>query len=192
MRHHGVQGFFPCYGGIIGTAMAAQLLPVAGSVGWHWLEPAGRWPPRRAGTAAGARSRPLGWTCFPRIATRRPCADARSVRAARHFIIATVRRRGSAERGDALRHALPGPGGIRPRPLVRLGLLQPGPCVLCAVADPAQTAPGAQAARISRREVIVPVRATPSPSAIKGGKQAATGARAIAVITMRSITACLR
>ena len=58
-----------------------------------------------------------------------------------------------AERGDdiaivvselltnALRHALPAPGDLRPRRPVRLGLLQPGPCVLCAVSDPSDQLP---------------------------------------------------
>ena len=139
--------------------MTAQVLPRAGSaasgVRWPWLEPAvqmaavasGNWP-------LAPDPAPLGWTRFPRIATRTPGADARSVRAARDFTIATMRRWGVPERGDdiatvvselltnALRHALPPPGGgARPRPPIRLALLQPGPCVLCAVADPASTAP---------------------------------------------------
>ena len=42
---------------------------------------------------------------------------------------------------NALRHALPGPGDTGPRRPVRLGLLQQGPWVLCAVADPGKTAP---------------------------------------------------
>ena len=41
---------------------------------------------------------------------------------------------------NALRHALPA-GEPGPRRPVRLGLLQPGPCVLCAVADPGRTVP---------------------------------------------------
>ena len=42
---------------------------------------------------------------------------------------------------NALRHALPGCGHNLPRRPIRLGLLQPGPCVLCAVADPSNAAP---------------------------------------------------
>ena len=42
---------------------------------------------------------------------------------------------------NALRHALPGPGDAGPRRPVRLGLLQQGPWVLCAVADPGNAAP---------------------------------------------------
>jgi Histidine kinase-like ATPase domain len=42
---------------------------------------------------------------------------------------------------NALRHALPGPGDTGPRQPIRLGLLQPGSWVLCAVADPGTAAP---------------------------------------------------
>ena len=92
----------------------------------------GNWPP-------SPEPGPLGWTCFPRVATRTPGADAGSLRAARDFTIATLQRWGAADRGEdialvvselltnSLRHALPGPGEPRPRWLVRLGLLQPGP-----------------------------------------------------------------
>ena len=94
-----------------------------------------------------------GWACSPRIATRALGPDPGSVRAARDFTVAILRRRGMAERGpdiaivvsemvtNALRHALPGPGDTRPGRPVRLGLLQQGPWVLCAVADPGTAAP---------------------------------------------------
>jgi hypothetical protein len=42
---------------------------------------------------------------------------------------------------NALRHALPETGETWPRSPIRLGLLQPGPSVLCAVADPSRRAP---------------------------------------------------
>jgi hypothetical protein len=128
----------------------------ASSTGWHWLAAAvemaavasGNWPlsPQPAG--------PRGWTCLPRISTRTLCADARSVRAARDFTGATLQRWGVAERSDdiavvaselltnALRHALPpAPGPAVSRWPIRFGLLQPGPCVLCVVADPSLRAP---------------------------------------------------
>ncbi len=138
--------------------MTAHPLPVrssaVGSMGCHLLTPAvemaaaasGNWP-------LAPDPGPPGWTCLPRIATRTLGADARSVRAARDFTVATVRRWGVAERchdiatvtsellTNALRHALPGSGEPRPRWPIRLALLQPGPCVLCAVADPATTPP---------------------------------------------------
>jgi anti-sigma regulatory factor (Ser/Thr protein kinase) len=120
----------------------------------HWLAPvmdmaasaSRNWPPP-------PDPGPQGWTCFPRVAIRTPGAESRSVRAARDFTIATLHRWGAADRSEdiaivvselltnALRHALPGPGGTPRRWPLRLGLLQPGPCVLCAVADPSQQPP---------------------------------------------------
>ena len=43
--------------------------------------------------------------------------------------------------GSLGRHALPGSGDALERRPIRLGLLQPGPCVLCAVADPSNATP---------------------------------------------------
>jgi hypothetical protein len=94
-----------------------------------------------------------GHTGLPRIATRTPGPDAGSVHAARDFTLATLRRWDAAERGEdiaivvtelltnALQHALPWPGDPSPRRPIRLGLLQPGSCVLCAVADPSRAVP---------------------------------------------------
>jgi anti-sigma regulatory factor (Ser/Thr protein kinase) len=121
---------------------------------WRWLAPvleaaalaSGNWAPR-------SEPGPSGWTCFPRVATRTPGPDARAVGEARRFTVATLQRWGVADRAEdialvvselltnALRHALPGPGEPRGRRPVRLGLLQPGPCVLCAVADPSRRPP---------------------------------------------------
>jgi two-component sensor histidine kinase len=42
---------------------------------------------------------------------------------------------------NALRHAVPDSGETQPGSPIRLGLLQPGPCVLCAVADPSRRPP---------------------------------------------------
>jgi two-component sensor histidine kinase len=42
---------------------------------------------------------------------------------------------------NALRHALPVSGGSRAGWPVQLGLLQPGNCVVCAVADPSRAPP---------------------------------------------------
>ncbi|HEX9355427.1 MAG TPA: ATP-binding protein [Streptosporangiaceae bacterium] len=127
---------------------------LVGGTARHWLAPV----MEMAAVASGNRPPspepgPLGWTCFPKVATRTPGVDAGSVRAARAFTIATLQRWGAADRTDdvaivvselltnALRHALTGPGETPPRWPVRLGLLQPGPCVLCAVADPSQQPP---------------------------------------------------
>jgi hypothetical protein len=87
------------------------------------------------------------------VAIRTPGLDTTAVPAARDFAIATVQRWGVAERSsdiavvvselltNALRHALPQPSPARPRRAIQLGLLQPGPCVLCAVADPSRRPP---------------------------------------------------
>jgi anti-sigma regulatory factor (Ser/Thr protein kinase) len=138
--------------------MTAQPLGLAGHaisrLGWHWLAPA----VAMAAAASGARQRTPGlastdWTCFPRLAQRAPGTDTRSVGTARDFCLSTMRRWGVQDRGDdvavvvselltnALRHAVPqaragaGPAA-RSRWPVRLGLVQPGHFVLCAVADP--------------------------------------------------------
>lgn len=145
--------------------MTAQPLGLAGHaitrLGWHWLAPA----VAMAAAASGARQRTPGlastdWTCFPRVAQRTPGLDTRSVGAARDFCLATMRRWGVPDRGDdvavvvselltnALRHAVPQaqaqarPGAAaRSRWPVRLGLVQPGHFVLCAVADPSPRLP---------------------------------------------------
>jgi anti-sigma regulatory factor (Ser/Thr protein kinase) len=130
-----------------------QAARLVGGGGRHWLAPvaetagraSGDWPPR-------PDSVPLRWACYPGITTRPPGVDARHVHLARDFTITTVRRWGMAERCEdiavvvselltnALRHALPGSGGIGGVP-IRLGLLQPGHCVVCAVADPSRAVP---------------------------------------------------
>ena len=98
-----------------------------------------------------------GQVCVPRIATRTLGADAGSVRAARNFTTATLRRWDTPERSqdiatvvselltNALRHALSGARVTRSRRPIQLGLLQLGRCVLCAVADPGSTAPAPRA-----------------------------------------------
>jgi len=140
--------------------MTAQPLGLAGHaishVGWHWLAPA----VAMAAAACGARQRtpglaPTDWTCFPRLAQRTPRMDTKSVGTARDFSLSTLRRWGVQDRGDdvavvvselltnALRHGTPQAqahaqaGAVPPgRWPVRLGLVQPGHFVLCAVADP--------------------------------------------------------
>lgn len=130
----------------------ASLAGGATAPGCQWLVPAaemavaaGRgWPP-----AASA-----GLTCgdFPRVATRTAGTGGDCIRAARRFTIATLRRWGIDDRRDdvvvvvselltnALRHAAPAAGAWPPCP-VRLGLLHPGPNVLCAVSDPSDLVP---------------------------------------------------
>ena len=134
--------------------VAAQTAPVGGGADCRWLMVAAQ----RAGLASGnfrLLGNPARDQChLPRIATRTPGTGPRSVRAAREFALATLQRWGVAERSEdvaiviselltnALRHAVPEPGHTRP---IRLGLLQPGPCLLCAVTDPSRAAPIPQA-----------------------------------------------
>jgi Histidine kinase-like ATPase domain len=139
------------------TAMAAHPSHLTAGPDCRWLMLAAE----MAGLVNGDRrptpdAGPVGRACSPRIATCLFGADTGSVRAARDFTVATLHRWGIAERSpditivvselltNALRHALPTCGETGPRRPVRLGLLQPGPCVLCAVADPSKAAPTPQ------------------------------------------------
>jgi len=137
-------------------------------VGWDWLAPAVAMAAAASGARQRTPGlAPTDWTCFPRLAIRTPGTDTRSVGTARDFCLSTMRRWGVADRGDdvavvvselltnALRHALPqaGPAGGtagdagdaggagRGRWPVRLGLVQPGQFVMCAVADPSPRPP---------------------------------------------------
>jgi Histidine kinase-like ATPase domain len=124
-----------------------------GGAGCGWLMSAmemaalasGNWPP-------APDPGPLNWTCFPRIATRRIASHARSVGVARDFSLATARRWGVTHRSadievvvselvtNALRYGHPEAGERSGWP-IRVGLAQPGPWVLCAVADPSMKPP---------------------------------------------------
>ena len=120
---------FPCRTEIDRAVMAAHPSHPAGTTGCRWLMPAAE----MAGLAGGSwRPSPepaaVGWACPPRIATRALGAQAGSVRAARDFTVATLRRWGTAHSSqdiaivvselvtNALRTpcrgpAVPGPGG---------------------------------------------------------------------------------
>jgi hypothetical protein len=138
--------------------MATHASHLAVSAGSRWLMRAAE----MADLASGSRPpspdlTPPGWAFLPRIATRRLGADAGSVRAARDFAADTLRWWGTAERShdlaivvselvtNALRHALPAYGDAGPARPIRLGLLQAGPWVLCAVGDPSRAVPVPQA-----------------------------------------------
>ena len=140
--------------------MVAHRPRLAGSTGCCWLTPAAEMAGLAIGSWRPSPDRaPAGWACSPRIATRAFGLDPGSVRAARDFTVSTLLRWGMAERSqdiaivvselltNALRHALPGPGGSRPRQPIRLGLLQPESCELCAVADPSKAAPAPRTPR---------------------------------------------
>ena len=125
-----------------------------GDLSRRWLRAAAE----MAATASGNCQLSAGpglprWTCFPPMVACVQGVDAKSVRTARDFTVATCGQWGMAERCEdigivvselltnALRHALPGSGQDGPGWPVQLGLLQPGSCVLCAVADPSPSAP---------------------------------------------------
>jgi anti-sigma regulatory factor (Ser/Thr protein kinase) len=108
------------------------------------------------------------WTCFPRLAQRTPGRDPKSVGTARDFCLSTMRRWGVQDRRDdvavvvselltnGLRHGVSqtetqaqagapdqarAGAPARSRWPVRLGLVQPGHFVVCAVADPSPRLP---------------------------------------------------
>jgi hypothetical protein len=136
------------------TAPAGLTGRTAPAADWQWLssaadmaaEVSGIWP-----LASHPGAQP--WPGYPKVATRTPGAGAESVRVARDFTAATLRRWGVGERCDdivvvvselltnALRYTVPCPGTVWPRWPVRVGLLQPGPWVLCAVSDPSDEVP---------------------------------------------------
>jgi hypothetical protein len=135
------------------TAHSSRLAarPVTSAAYLDWLRPA-----VEVAAPAGRYFAPVpvrgGWTRSPRVATRTPGLEFGSVKAARDFARATLRRWGMADLGNdggvvvselltnALRHALPRRAGFAAAP-IRIGLLHPGPCVLCAVADPSDQVP---------------------------------------------------
>lgn len=136
---------------------SVRLAPAASPTDWPWLEAAaqmaelviGRWP-----AEPGAPRSP--WNGLRRVVTRSPGLTPHSVRTARLFALRIMQLWGVTDRSEdvgavvaellsnAVRHALsdePQTGGaIRWRP-IQLGLLHPGPCVLCAVADPSTLSP---------------------------------------------------
>jgi len=134
--------------------MTAQTVRPAGSAGCDWLMPAAEMAALASGNGApGPDPMPVHWACFPEIAMPAPRVDASLIRAARDFTIGTLQRWGVAERREdvavvvselltnALLHALPAAGHAHTGWPIRLGLLQPGRGVMCAVADPSRVAP---------------------------------------------------
>jgi anti-sigma regulatory factor (Ser/Thr protein kinase) len=136
---------------------------LAGGAGWRWLMLAAQTAGLAGGNGWASPEPAIGAGRLPRIATRTPHQGAESVRAAREFTLATLRRWGAAKRGEdiatvvcelltnVLRHALPAPGDAQRS--IRFGLLQSGRGVLCAVTDP---------------HTATPVPQTPDPPAESG------------------------
>ena len=129
----------------------------AGGADWPWLQAAVQMAWRACcwattATTAGAGS----WSDAPRVATRTPVPVNRSIATARAFTLRTMQKWGADSRGDdaaavvtelltnALRHALaqfPADSSAPSSWPIRLGLADPGPYVICAVADPSTDLP---------------------------------------------------
>jgi hypothetical protein len=141
------------------TARSAQLTPVAHTgTAWPWLESAaemaallsGYWPVEPLAAASVGTT---GWSNVPLVATRTPAPVPSSVTAARTFTLRTLQRWGTSDCAEdvaavvselltnALRHAIGKPCTVGLGSPIRFGLLHPGPCVLCAVADPSNEVP---------------------------------------------------
>jgi hypothetical protein len=119
-----------------------------GGASWEWM--------RSAAQMAAPVTNP-GYTGYARVATRTLSLERVSVRRARDFTLATLRRWGVAALADdmgvvvselltnALRHACQDGNCDAGRRVggwpVRFGLLCPGSSVLCAVADPSPEVP---------------------------------------------------
>lgn len=133
----------------------ARMVLTASATDWPWLQAAARMaalPAEFSDDIAAITGRLAG---PPRVATRTPALTARSVTVARRFALRTLHRWGVSDRTEdvaavvselltnALRHSLAadGPAGATASRPIRLGLLHPGECVLCAVADPSELAP---------------------------------------------------
>ncbi|MFI5080561.1 MAG: ATP-binding protein [Streptosporangiales bacterium] len=134
--------------------MAAQTVRPAGRADCQWLMPAAEMAALAGGSGAPSPdAAPVRWACFPEIASPASGVNASRIRAARQFTVSTLQRWGVAERREdvavvvselltnALLHALPAASRARTGWPVRLGLLQSGHCVICAVADPSRIAP---------------------------------------------------
>lgn len=95
----------------------------------------------------------MRWARFPGVGTPAPGGQASRVRRARDFTASTLHQWGVARRCDdiaivvselvtnALQHAGPASGNTRAGSPIQLGLLHPGRCVMCAVADASKAVP---------------------------------------------------
>jgi hypothetical protein len=126
----------------------ARLASAASPTDWPWLEAAAAMAELALDSCPAERQ--------PRVATRTPAPTARSVTVARAFSLRTMLRWGVTDRAEdvaavvselltnALLYSLAdgqAPGDAAAWHPIRLGLMHPGPCVLCAVADPSTLAP---------------------------------------------------
>ena len=129
----------------------------AGGADWPWLQAAVQMAWRTCCWTPAAQDAGTGeWSAAPRVATRTPVPVTRSIATARAFTVRTLQKWGADSRGDdaasvvtelmtnALCHALAGLPDDGPGSSswpIRLGLADPGPYVICAVADPSIALP---------------------------------------------------
>ena len=126
------------------------------SADWPWLHAAVHMASRTCCWVAPASADDGQWSAAPRVATRTPVPVTRSIATARAFTVRTMQKWGAESRGDdaaavvtelmtnALRHALaalPADSKSTSAWPIRLGLADPGPYVVCAVADPSVEPP---------------------------------------------------
>ncbi len=141
------------------TGARPLTLACADGTSWPWLAAAVQMARRSCGclpSVQSASDNGNGWAATPRVATRTPAPTTRSVATARAFTLQTMAKWGVVARGadaaavvtelltNALRHAVPplleDSAASHAWP-IRLGLADPGPYVICAVADPSTDVP---------------------------------------------------
>lgn len=134
--------------------MEAHEACLVGAAVGHWLAPTVEMAARVSGDwLLRSDFSAMRWASFPGGGTRSPGMSASRLCSARDFTMSTLRQWNVAERCDdivivvselltnALLHALPTAGHSSAGWPIQLGLLQPGHCVMCAVADPSRAAP---------------------------------------------------
>lgn len=135
-------------------AAAAQEARLVGSAASQWLTPAVEMAALVSDELApGPDHAGMRWACFPGIGTPTPGGQASRVRRARDFTASTLHQWGVAGRCDdiaivvselvtnALQHTRPASSNTRAGAPIQLGLLHPGHCVMCAVADASKAVP---------------------------------------------------
>jgi Histidine kinase-like ATPase domain len=132
---------------------AAQDARLAGSAARHWPPPAVEMAALVSDELALGPDCEMCWACFPGVGTPTPGGQASRVSRARDFTARTLHQWGVAGRCDdiaivvselvtnALQHARPASSNTGAGSPIQLGLLHPGHCVMCAVADASKAVP---------------------------------------------------
>ncbi len=137
------------------TTRSAQLAPSAAVLDWPWLRSATEMAEVASGSWQARPGQPSDDSSpLRKVAVRAPAPTFRAVVSARSFTLRTMQRWGAGDRAadvvavvselltNALRHSLPEYVPLdTPHKPVRLGLVDAGRCVVCAVADPSVKVP---------------------------------------------------